>query len=71
MSLFIFLASVFCNSFIYEFATELNILNGESGLVIWNGLYARSPSCSTILDNWVFEKFILANEPFAKALRIF
>ena len=24
-----------------------------------------------ILDNWVFENFILANEPFAKALQIF
>ena len=24
-----------------------------------------------ILDNWVFENFILADEPFAKALRIF
>ena len=25
----------------------------------------------TILDNWVFEKFTLADEPFAKALLIF
>ena len=25
----------------------------------------------TILDNWVFEKFPLADEPFAKALLIF
>ena len=24
-----------------------------------------------ILDNWVFENFILADEPFAKALQIF
>ena len=25
----------------------------------------------TILDNWIFENFILADEPFAKALHIF
>ena len=25
----------------------------------------------TILDNWVFENFILAVEPFSKTLRIF
>ena len=28
------------------------------------------PDC-TILENWVFENFILADKPFAKALRIF
>ena len=28
------------------------------------------PDCP-ILQNWVFESFILADEPFAKALRIF
>ena len=27
------------------------------------------PNC-IILDNWVFQNFILANEPFAKALRL-
>ena len=25
----------------------------------------------TILDNWCFENFILADEPFGRALRIF
>ena len=28
------------------------------------------PNC-TILDNWIFENFILADELFAKVLRIF
>ena len=31
----------------------------------------RPPPDCTILDNYVFENFILADEPFAKALRIF
>ena len=30
----------------------------------------RTPPDYTILDNWVFENFILADEPFAKALQI-
>ena len=29
----------------------------------------RNPPDSIILDNWVFENFILADEPFAKALQ--
>ena len=28
------------------------------------------PNC-TIWDSWIFEKFILADEPFARALRVF
>ena len=32
-------------------------------------LIANPPHC-IILENWVFEKFILADEQFAKALRI-
>ena len=35
------------------------------------GLSRRTPPNCTILDNWIFENFILADEPFAKALRIF
>ena len=31
----------------------------------------RIPHDYIILDNWVFENFILANEPFAKVLQIF
>ena len=31
----------------------------------------RIPSDYIILENWVFKNFILADEPFAKALRIF
>ena len=31
----------------------------------------KNPPECIILDNWVFETFILADEPFAKPLRIF
>ena len=31
----------------------------------------KNPPECIILDNWVFENFILADEPFAKPLRIF
>ena len=31
----------------------------------------RNPPNCTILDNWVFENFILADEPFAKTSQIF
>ena len=31
----------------------------------------RNPSDCTILESWVFENFILADESFAKALQIF
>ena len=30
-----------------------------------------NPPNSTISDDWIFENFILPNEPFAKALWIF
>ena len=30
-----------------------------------------NPANCTSLNNWVFENFILANKPFAKALQIF
>ena len=46
-------------------------INGKS--VFSNGsrsLLRNDPYC-TILDNWVFDKVILTNEPFGKALRIF
>ena len=35
------------------------------------GMSRRTPPNCTILDNCVFENFILADEPFAKGLRIF
>ena len=31
----------------------------------------RTPPNCTVLENWVFENFILGDEPFAKALQIF
>ena len=35
-----------------------------------DGIGMNPPHCS-ILGNWVFENFMLADEPFAKALQIF
>ena len=35
------------------------------------GMSWRTPSNCTILNNWVFENFILPGEPFVKTLRIF
>ena len=31
----------------------------------------KNPPNCIVLDNWVFENFILADEPFAKVLRMF
>ena len=39
-------------------------------LVIAQKVYPRNPSNCTILDRWVFENFVLADEPFAKTLQI-
>ena len=67
------LGALFFNSFTNEFfiefpgddiislITEANILGGPN----------RNPPKCTILDNWVFEDFVLADETFAKDLQIF
>ena len=34
-------------------------------------ILGKIPTPDYFLDNWVFESFILANEAFAKALKIF
>ena len=44
------------------------ILIGEANIL--GGPNINSPN-GTILDNWVVESFILADEPFTKALEIF
>ena len=54
------------------------LMNGVSTLFIKSnpvfsndiGLPKNPPDCS-ILCNWVFDNFILADEPFAKAVQIF
>ena len=66
---FNYLVSVLFNSFTYEFATEFIVLNGGNKITIKPGII-NPPNC-TILNNWVFESSILADEPFAKALQIF
>ena len=43
---------------------------GNIGFDIATSHSTRIPPACIILDNWVFENFILANEPFAKALQI-
>ena len=58
----------FANEFFTEFADDIISLIGEPNIL---GGPKINPPNHTILDNWVFENFILADEPFAKALRIF
>ena len=53
----------FLSDFIIWFAN-----NAISGSI---GVPNRIPPNWTTLDNWAFEDFILANEPFAKALIFF
>ena len=67
----IFLESTFLNYFSNEFVIESTIdFSGIGGPNILGGLN-RNPADFIILDKWVFENFILADERFAKALRIF
>ena len=40
------------------------------GFIITSNMLINPSDC-LILCNWVFDNFILADEPFAKALRIF
>ena len=55
--------------FIIGFANDVisGIIGGQN---ILGGPNRNPPNC-TFLDNWIFEDFILANEPFTKALQIF
>ena len=68
------LGSLFLNSvpyeFFIEFANSIISLTGIDEPIILGGPN-RYPPNYTILDNWVFENFILANEQFVKALQIF
>ena len=57
----------FPNKFFIEFADDIISLIGE--LNVLSAPNRNPPNC-TILDNWVSKSFILANEPFAKALGI-
>ena len=75
MSLLNFLATIFfdsfsnyfVNDFANDFADENVFLNGKSDEphIVTRNINPRD--CS-ILDNGVFEKILLANEPFPKAL---
>ena len=68
MSLFSFLAPISSDSFAVELTNDINTLVGR--LNTSSGTNRNFPNC-TILNNYVFENFILAYETFAKALQIF
>ena len=61
----------FLNKFLIEFANDVISLIGVGKPNIWGGRPNRNPPNYTVLDNWVFEHFILVDEPFAKALQDF
>ena len=70
MPLFPILADCFATDFANE-TNPLTVLNiSFSGLTIPVIPVKNLPNC-TILDSWVFEKIILTDEPYAKALRFF
>ena len=68
MSLFTFLAPFLFDYFAIEFTNDISPLAGRFNISRKSSI--NPPNC-TILDNWVFENFILVDEPFAIALRIF
>ena len=53
-------------------AISLSTLSIKSKSVFSNGqkFLPRNPPNFTILDNWVFKNFMLADQPFKKTLRI-
>ena len=63
----IFLVSILFNLFEYESST----LNGKLTELSKPVISVKNPPDYIILDNWVFENFILADEPFAEILQIF
>ena len=68
-----FLAPIFFNSLRYEVINGLGDSDGvfdSVGEPNKHGIGINPPNC-TILDDWVFESFILADEAFAKALQSF
>ena len=56
-----------------HFANGLSTFLIKSNPVFSNGSKSlpKNPSYCLILGNWVFDNFILTDEPFAKALRGF
>ena len=72
ISLLNFSGPVIFNSFANEFANDVILLISVIGRPhISIEVNRNYPDCTTILDNWSFENFILGDEPFANALRIF
>ena len=61
----------FLNEFSIEFASDgISLITGMGRRNIFSEPNSN-PTYFTILDNWVFENFILADTPFVKALWIF
>ena len=54
----------------YESANDTTLSAYFTNGFSFDGKYADPPDC-IILDNRIFENFILADEPFVKALHIF
>ena len=73
VSLFKFLAPISFDSFAIELTNYMSPLLGlnTSGRINSSDGLTINPPNYTILNNGVFENFVLANEAFAKALRIF
>ena len=72
ISLLNFSVPVIFNSFANEIANDVILLISVIGRPnISIEVNRNYPNCTTILDNWIFENFILADESFAKALHIF
>ena len=72
ISLLNFSVPVIFNSFANEFANDVILLISVIGRPhISIEVNRNYPDCTTILDNWIFENFILADKPFANALQIF
>ena len=63
----VFRIHILFNSFVYEPAIELNNFSGESGPNRQPDGLGRTPVDGIILENWVFENSILADETFEKA----
>ena len=68
--MFNFLGYVFFNSFSYEFTIEIIKSNGKNKSNK-SSAPGRKPPDYSILDScWVFEKFVLVDDPIAKALQM-
>ena len=66
--------SIFFNSFEYDLSGNTSTLSGRLTILlkpdVIPDISVKNPPDCIILDKWVFENFILADETFAKTLWI-